>query len=195
MIEDCTAVILTGGGSERMGQDKASLELGGGTLLQSVSVRIRELFSEVLVSVRQLRKGTDLPQVCDVMVDAGPLAGLTASFERAKTSWVYLVACDMPFLETEVIELLASKRKQCQAVVAIIDGQPQPLAGFYAKECAVVAGEILAGSGKHSMRALLSKLEVCYVGEEELRSVDSELRSFIDLDTPEDVAAVLNGVN
>jgi len=112
-----------------------------------------------------------------------------------KTSWVYLVACDMPFLETEVIQLMASKRKQCQAVVAIIDGQPQPLAAFFARECALIAREIFAGNGKHSMRALLSKLEVCYVDGEELRGVDPKLRSFFDLDTPEDVAAVLNGVN
>ncbi len=195
MIEDCTAVILAGGDSCRMGQDKAKLKLGSRTLLQMVSAKMREWFPVVVVSVRQPRGESDLPQVCDGMVDGGPLAGLAAALDWAGTSWVYLVACDMPFIESEVIEFLARQRAGHQAVVAIVDGQPQPLAAFYARDCLSEARNILGGEGRHSLRALLERLEVRYVDESLMRTADPKLRSFFDLDTPEDVAAVLNGVS
>ena len=83
MIEDCTAIILAGGDSQRMGSDKASLLLGGQTLLQRVAAMMQQVFPYILVSVRQTRPDIDLPQVCDEQPDEqlsgdGPLAGLVA---------------------------------------------------------------------------------------------------------------------
>ena len=194
MIEDCTAVILAGGDSLRMGQDKANLVLGGQTLLQTVSENMGQLFPRVLVSVRQPRDETDLPQVSDGMKDGGPLAGLAAALAQADTSWVFAVACDMPFVASRVVEYLWQQRGECQAVVPVVGGQPQPLAAFYARACSGAISEILASQGKHSLRALLERLDVCYVDEAQLLDIDPQLRSFFDLDTPQDVAAVLNGV-
>jgi len=195
MIEDCTAIILAGGDSRRMGQDKANLTLGGQTLLQTVSATMRLLFPRVLVSVRQPRADTDLPQVCDGLVDGGPLAGLAAALDQAVTPWVFVVACDMPFVLPAVVEHLARQRGAFQAVVPVVQGQPQPLAAFYARSCSAALRQILAGGGKHSLRALLERLDVCYVDEAQLLGVDPQLRSFFDLDTPQDVAAALNGVS
>ena len=196
MIADCTAVILAGGESRRMGQDKANLPLGGRTLLQSAIATMQPLFAEVIISVRQPRPGIALPQVCDNPLHAGPLAGLVAGLERAATPWIFAVACDMPFITPALIECLARQRAGHQAVVPVVQGYPQPLAAFYATSCLAAARDCLSGSGKHSLRALLEHLQVRYVNETEMPDADPDpsatlktkgLASFFDLDTPEDV--------
>ena len=191
MIENCTAVIMAGGDSRRMGQDKANLQLGGRTLLQSVFATLQPLFPEVIVSVRQPRPEIDLPQVCDDAAYSGPLAGLAAALAQASSPWIFVVACDMPFITPAVIEYLALQRVDCQAVVPMVGGYPQPMAAFYATGCLKVVQDILDSNGKHSMLAPLEMLKVCYVSEAQMLSVDPQLRSFFDLDTPQDVARAM----
>ncbi len=192
MISNCTALILAGGESRRMGQDKASLLLGERTLLQSVVATLQPLFAEVIVSVRQPRHEIDLPQVCDDPSNTGPLAGLVAGLEGINTPWLFALACDMPFITPAVIEYLAQQRADCQAVVPMVSDYPQPLAAFYAASCLPLARDCLNGSGKHSLRELLERLQVRYVNEAELLRADPELLSFFDLDTPQDVENILN---
>ena len=193
MIEDCTAIILAGGDSRRMGSDKANLLLGEQTLLQRVIAAMQKVFPHVIVSVRQPRPGISLPQVLDEQTAAGmqgggPLAGLAAGLERITTPWAFVVACDMPFVEPAMVELLAGYRTDCQAVVPVVQGHPQPLAAYYAGSCLAVLRAHLAGGGKNSLRAVLERLRVHYVDESELQQADPALRSFLDLDTPQDAA-------
>jgi molybdopterin-guanine dinucleotide biosynthesis protein A len=188
MIEDCTALILAGGDSRRMGQDKATLKLEGKTLLAHVTDTMQQLFPKVIVSVRQLRTNVDVPQVRDEVESSGPLAGLIAGLAQADTPWVFAVACDMPFVTAKVVERLAELRSGHQAAVPIVDGHPQPLAAFYASSALAVMRESLA-SGDKSLRGMLNRLEVRYVIGTELRECDPQLRSFVDLDTPQDFQA------
>ena len=192
MIADCTAIIMAGGDSRRMGTDKASLLLDGQTLLQSVIATMQQLFPKVIVSVRAPRPGIDLPQVCDEQPDGGPLAGLAASLGQIATPWAFMVACDMPFVVPEVVELLARYRLQHQAVVPVVHGHPQPLAAFYAASCLAPLRVSLTAQQK-SLRGVLQQLDVRYVDEAEMLEADPQLRSFFDLDTPQDVAAAMNG--
>jgi molybdenum cofactor guanylyltransferase len=190
MIEDCTAIILAGGDSQRMGRDKANLLLGEQTLLQRVIATMQQVFPFVIVSVRQPRPEINLPQVCDEQLNAGPLAGLVASLSRITTPWAFVVACDMPFVEPAVVELLAKFRCQYQGVVPVVHGHPQPLAAFYASSCLAVMRESLLTQDK-SLRGVLKQLDVCYVDQTGMLDADPQLRSFFDLDTPQDVAHAL----
>lgn len=192
MIADCTALILAGGESRRMGQDKANLLLGEHTLLQRVTHIVQPLFDDIIVSVRAPRADCDLLQVSDNPLHSGPLAGLAAGLEQVKTSWVFAVACDMPFITAPLIECLAEFREGVDAVVPIVQGYPQPMAAFYATHSLSALQTILGGSGKQSLRALLDKLKVHYVDEAKMRAVDPELQSFFDLDTPEDISIAVN---
>lgn len=189
MIADCTAIILAGGDSQRMGSDKANLLLDGRSLLQRVTATMQQVFPKVMLSVREPRTGIELPQICDDPSCAGPLAGLVAGLARVDTPWAFAVACDMPYVVPEVVELLGRCRGQYQAVVPIVQGYPQPLAAFYARSCLDVMRAHLESGGKNSLRAVLEKLDVCYVDEEaEILVADPGLHSFFDLDTPQDVA-------
>ncbi|MDD2721829.1 MAG: molybdenum cofactor guanylyltransferase [Gallionella sp.] len=185
MIEDCTAIILAGGNSSRMGQDKAMLPFNGTPLLQSVIAVVQPLFGKTMVSVNAPRAEIALPQICDRQTGMGPLAGLVSALEQVTTPWTFVVACDMPFVAPAVIVQLAALRGDHQAVVPRIAGYPQPLLAFYATGCLPLLQARLAG-GDRSLMGALKLLNVRYAEEGELTA--SSPRSFIDLDTPQDVA-------
>jgi molybdopterin-guanine dinucleotide biosynthesis protein A len=174
-----------------MGREKLSLQLGGQSLLQRTLDLTRTLFPSILVSVQHLRDDIDAPQVCDEIPGAGPLAGLCAGLQHATTPWVFAVAADMPYLLPEVIERLAANRAKHQAVVPIIDGQPHPLTAFYATSALPALRSVLTRPGKPGLLAALPELDTCRIDETHLVDIDMELRSFIDLDTPEDAAEAL----
>jgi molybdopterin-guanine dinucleotide biosynthesis protein A len=188
MIDDCTALILAGGDSRRMGQDKAALVLDGESLLDRVSTTIQQIFFKTIISVRQLRSEVKVQQVCDELPGNGPLAGLIAGLAQAETPWVFAVACDMPFVTADVVIHLAALRNGFQAVVPMVGGYPQPLAAFYAVSTLETMRESMA-AGDRSLLGVLMKLQVRYVSEAELREFDPQLRSFFDLDTPQDFQA------
>jgi molybdopterin-guanine dinucleotide biosynthesis protein A len=238
MISDCTALILAGGHSRRMGCDKTALQFDGQSLLQRMIGLMQTLFPAVLVSVGQFRADIDVPQVCDETPDAGPLAGLCAGLVQVKTAWGFAVAADMPGLLPEVVEHLATFRNAStdnalslweragvragsgchdveavpplsltpgpsprgrgeksvyQAVLPVINGFPQPLTAFYAASVLPTLKAALT-RGERSVHASLTSLNICRVDESSLRRTDAQLTSFIDLDTPEDVAAWKNNV-
>jgi len=190
MIADCTAIVMAGGQSRRMGGDKATTLLGEQTLLQRVVDSVAPLFAELRISVRAPRADLPWPQIYDRHQDAGPLAGLCAALEAVTTPWIFALATDMPFVKPALIELLAQRRGRFDAVVPVADGHPQPLAAFYSVSCLATIRVLLdADDGQRSLRAALDRLNVCYVGESELLAVDPGRRSFVDLDTPQDLAA------
>ena len=192
MISDCTAIIMAGGDSRRMGRDKAGLRLGDQTLIEHVASALKPVFRKVRVSVRRHRPEIALPQICDLVPDAGPLAGLCASLAQVAsarteaTAWVFVIATDMPFLQSRLIERLAQERDGFDAVVPVVGGHPQALAAFYSTSALATLQGVLAGEGKHSLRAALERLNVCYVDQSRLLESDPGLRSFIDLDTPKE---------
>jgi molybdopterin-guanine dinucleotide biosynthesis protein A len=187
MIEDCTAIILAGGESSRMGRDKAELPFNGQPLLRTVIDAVQPMFSHTLVSVREPRAGISLQQVCDKQTGAGPLAGLASALDRIATPWAFVVACDMPFVSPSVIERLTALRGTHQAVVPLAAGHAQPLLAFYAHSCLPLLRKHLTG-GDRSLTGALKMLDVRYVEPDELLPSDPQLRSFVDLDTPQDAA-------
>ena len=195
MIDDGLAVIMAGGDSRRMGSDKASLVLGEQTLLQRVVEVMQTVFPRVVVSVRAPRADVALPQVCDTYRDIGPLAGLCAGLEHAAQNgvpWIFAVATDMPFVRPALIEQLATCRSGVDAVVPLIDGHPQPLAAFYSIDALPAVRALATGEGKRSLRAALERLQVAYVHAADLITADPGLDSFVDLDTPEDLAKAID---
>ena len=191
MIVDCTALILAGGDSRHMGQDKALMMLEGKSLLEHVTVTMQSLFPKVIVSVRHLREDVETLQVCDQHDASGPLAGLIAGLSQVDTPWAFAVACDMPFVNKAVIMHLASMRAGYQAVVPVVQEHVQPLAAFYATNTLNEMRNSFA-TGDMSLRGVLEKIKVKYISEVELRANDPQLRSFFDLDTPQDFEQAVN---
>ena len=188
-IDNCTAVILTGGESKRMGSDKASVVLSGKSLLGHVLEQLEPLFSDMLISVREKRPDIVYPQVVDGSESRGPMVGIKAALEVVKTDWVFVIACDMPLISTGLIQHLAGLRSEFDAVVPFAFDRPQPLFGFYNKTCLPLV-EARMKQGQRSMIRLLDDLDTCLLSEQQVKAIDSELKSLLSLDTMEDVKEV-----
>jgi len=187
MIENCTAVILAGGESRRMGRDKTQIKFQGQTLLDRAIANLSPLFGGIVLSVRQPFLAIDLPQVIDAGEGRGPMMGLVAALEYARTDWVFAIGVDMPFVVPEVLREMAELRIGHDAVLAEIDGRLQPMPAFYAKEACLPAMQARIEQGRRSLMRLIPSLHTAILTAETLRPFDPDLRSFTDFDRPEDV--------
>ncbi|MBA4493801.1 molybdenum cofactor guanylyltransferase [Paenactinomyces guangxiensis] len=146
-----TGVILAGGKNRRMnGKIKALLTFGGETLLQRQIREMKPVCDELFLVTNQPEHftpliGGEVQLIGDDIPAKGPLSGMHAAFSRAGHRDVWVVGCDMPFISGAVAQALADckHRRNCDAVVPVIDGRLHPLHGVYSRECADVIVELL----------------------------------------------------
>lgn len=183
-----SVVVLAGGQGERLGGDKATVMLAGQRLLDRAIDRMACLSDDLIVVVRA---GQDLEHsaarvVTDVLPDAGVLAGLAAGLQAARCPWAAVVACDMPFLDVRVFDLLIARTKECDAVVPRLDVGLEPLHALYSRRCLPAILACLK-AGRRRVISFYTGLRVCYFPERELLRVDPDKRSFFNINTPEDL--------
>ncbi len=143
---DIEAYILIGGRSSRLGRDKAFVAVGGVTLAQRSLNTVREsgiASKTTLVAGNKTQFATealalDAPFIFDLVEGRGPLGGLHSALSYAQTEWILLLACDYPFVTTDLLRFLAEGiSDEFGAVVPQQpDGRLQPLCGFYKVEAA-----------------------------------------------------------
>lgn len=192
-IPPASGIVLAGGRSSRLGQDKALLPLPGGrSLIAHVVARLAPLVSEVVVVATDGERLGPLPArlVPDVFPDGGALGGIYAGLAAAREEHSLVVACDMPLLNLPLLRhLLALPRDFDVLLPRLADGQVEPLHAVYSKACLEPIRRQLA-AGRHRIISFLGDVRVRYVEEAELRRLDPELRSFFNVNTPADLAAL-----
>jgi molybdopterin-guanine dinucleotide biosynthesis protein A len=160
-------VILAGGKSERMGADKALLELGGRSLIERSADAMARVFGDrlLIAADREDRfRGKVVPRVvADRVAGAGPMAGLLTALEEVAGAPVFAVACDMPNLDSALIERQIQAWRKCrpEAMVPVVGGRPQPLHAIYAPSCAVLARQLL-NAGKRRMLDLVAVAQTVF---------------------------------
>ena len=192
METEVTGIILAGGKSRRMGEDKRYLVVGEQTILERGLGVIRSIFQEVLVVIAQdsppLR--VDAKVVRDLLPDCGSLGGLYTGLMQATTPWIFVVACDMPFLDQAVIGQFTSRRATADIVMAKLDARLHPMHALYGKRC-LPALEQMIQARQLKIQEIVSQpsLRVQYVTEAELLTIDPSWRSFQNVNTPSDLEA------
>ena len=161
---DGAIAILAGGGSQRMGRDKALLEIDGQTLLHRTAALALGTGLPVLVVGRAVPPGWALPQVTfipDEKPGQGPLGGLVAALARAAP--VFALACDMPLLEARTLAWLTAEVRGLRTADALGAGLAvrhagglEPLFACYAEACLPIARAHLA-AGRRAMHALIEE--------------------------------------
>ncbi len=192
METEVTGILLAGGKSRRMGEDKRHLVVGEQTLLERGLAVLRSTFQNVLVVIAQDSSplGVDARVVRDLVPDCGSLGGLYSGLMQATTPWVFVVACDMPFLDQAVIAQFTSRRTTADIVMAKLDARLQPMHALYGKQCLPVLEQMVrARQLKIQEMVSQSSLRVCYVTEADLLSIDPSGRSFYNVNTLADLEA------
>ena len=189
LSSDFTVAILSGGASRRMGVNKSLAELAGKPLILHTLERVRQVNAPLLLITNSpaeyLRFG--VPMVGDVHPGKGSLGGIYSALVHSATPYVLCVACDMPFINPSLIHYLLSLRTGFDAVVPVIDDQPQGLHAVYHRRCIEPIRQMIDQNDLR-ITGLFDRIRVRLVGEAAIRALDPDLRSFTNLNTPEELA-------
>ena len=198
-MDQFEAFILIGGRSSRLGMDKAMVEFGGMTLLQRAIETVQRTSPSVGItavagSSTQFAVSaitSDVPFIFDLHEGRGPLGGIHAALSYAKTSWIFVLACDYPFVSNELINLMAEKvSDEFGAIVAEQqDGRMQPLCGFYKVSAArpVVEEIIERPRVPPPMHEIVDQLTPRVIKFEEYSFLDGSCDLFLNINTIEDL--------
>jgi molybdopterin-guanine dinucleotide biosynthesis protein A len=183
-----TGLILAGGRSVRMGQDKATLTFEGEPLLARVARLLGDVCDEILVASGDGTRleAFGLKEVPDAVPDAGPLGGLVAGIEHASNPLVAAVAVDMPFVSAPLVRAMASLWEAEDAIVPVSGRGPEPLHAVYARQAAVPLRLCLA-DGTLALRRALDALRVRLVDEVAWRELDPSGGFARNLNVPADL--------
>jgi molybdopterin-guanine dinucleotide biosynthesis protein A len=183
-----TGLVLSGGSSRRMGEDKAMLFFEGQRLVSHVVSALESVCQQILVISQPQQDLSFLGKtvVHDMIPGYGALMGLYTGLKNAPTDRVLAVACDMPFLQPKLLEHLIHVDLKADVVVPKIDGHFEPLLAIYSKNCLGPIEDMIDRSQK-CVYDFYPKVRVREISQKELRIFDPELKSLINFNTPQEL--------
>jgi molybdenum cofactor guanylyltransferase len=153
--DEITGVVLAGGKSTRMGQDKALLMLNGKHFIRHVAEVLQAVFPEVIVSSNTaVYDFLALPVARDVYPECGPLGGIHAALGSVKTPYIFTAPCDTPLLIPAIVERLLAEAMPDLITIASTADRFQPLVGVYPKGCRSAMSDFLV-SGERKVKDFL----------------------------------------
>lgn len=197
VTSDVAGIILAGGRSSRMGSNKALLALPGEaslTFVERLTSVLSELCAEILLVARDEISASEYAffpadarrrVVCDQISDQGPLMGLYSGLQAISCSHALVLAVDLPFARPALLAWLRAFPLDERVLVPRVQGIPQVLLARYPRAI-LPAVEACLRAGRRDPRALLDRVPVRFLAEEQVRAVDPDLRSFVNINTPED---------
>ena len=192
-----TGVILAGGKSRRMGDNKALMRLGDNSLIGHVIHRMCLVTDELLLITNSPAEYAhlDVPMHGDILPGAGALGGIYTGLRHASHNIVLCVACDSPFVEPKLLTYLVSVLGEYDAVMPYTHREIhashntqitlQTLCAAYSKRCLPIIESMLRDS-ELRVHALQERAHIKRVSPEVWQAFDSEGMSFFNINTPED---------
>jgi molybdenum cofactor guanylyltransferase len=192
-----SGIILAGGSSRRMGQDKALLPYPvppgdpPRTFLEQLIHVLGYCCCEVLIAARDQEQAAryahaDAHIVLDSIPGGGPLVGLASGLRASITPSAVLVAVDMPFVTPAMLAYMLLHYQEDTLLVPLVNGHPQVTLAIYPRSILPLVEERI-GQGRRDLRSLLDVAPVQYIDGEKLRVVDPALRSFVGVNTQEEL--------
>jgi len=186
-----TSIILVGGKNLRLGRTKALEVIGGRSLVEYVIERLRPLSDQILIvtspQLLDLPVAGEMEILVDLYPGKGPLGGIYTGLLSAQSSKSITVACDMPFLNAELLTYMVELSSDFDAVVPRLgEGMAEPLHAVYSKNCLGKMKERLE-SGQLSVYSFLDMINVRYIEREESLRFDPQLLSFFNINYQSDI--------
>jgi molybdopterin-guanine dinucleotide biosynthesis protein A len=185
-----TLAIQAGGKSSRMGEDKALLPFLGKPLIERVLDRVQHLGDETIITTNHPAgyRYLGLPLVPDIILDRGALGGLYTALKAAKSPFVAVVACDMPFANAEILEHAYRLLKEHPHIDAVIPGTEhglEPLHAVYRRSTCLPAVKAAIKRDKWRLISWHGNIKVHNIPPEEIRQLDPHGITFQNINTPE----------
>lgn len=174
-----------------MGRDKAWIDVDGTPLIRRVIDVLGAVADEVIVVANEPRYATlGVRVIADRFPDGGALGGIATGIGAAAHDTVLVAACDMPFLDPAVWRLLLDRRDEADVVIPFVGDEYQTLHALYSRSCLPAMERALA-AGRLRVVSFFDEVRVRTVDADAIRALDPALRSFTNVNTPEELAAAL----
>ena len=188
LVKGITGIILAGGKSSRYGKNKALVKMNGTPLIERVLAVMGSVFENLLLITNSPEEYAHLklPMKQDLIRGLGPIGGIYTGLESISQEAGFFVACDMPFLNESLMRHILAVRGQFDAVVPRVDWKIEALQALYSKNC-LPAIRFLIESGEYQVIKFFDMVRTRYVDEAEIRVFDPQLRSFANVNRPEEL--------
>jgi len=199
-----SAVILAGGRGKRMGcREKALMTINGKPLVTYVIKSLEKVVDEIIISVRDKAQGELLNSILpgykyayDEFENKGPLSGILSGLTLCTNEFCFIAACDMPFINESVVKMLFSMSEvHDAAILRWDDGFLEPLHAVYRCKSMICESRRSIGFGENIILAPIFRIDVNYMSIETIRKIDPNLRTLININTPEDMEKIKNNIN
>lgn len=170
------------------GRPKGLIELGGLPIIARVVDAIAPAVDDLLVvtNTPELYAFLGLPMVPDVFPDHGPLGGIYSGLKAAPGDAAFTVACDMPFVHTEIVRLVVQLAREADVVVPRVGDQLETLHAVYGKTClAHIEQRLLAGRLK--VAGFFDRVRVLEIPEAAFASYRAPEVAFMNVNTPDEL--------
>ncbi|MHB1126493.1 MAG: molybdenum cofactor guanylyltransferase [Bacillota bacterium] len=186
---EATGIILSGGKNTRMGVNKAFLDLGQGKIIEGTVKKLKGLFPEVIIVTNdhQHYRYLDTKIISDIIPGMGPLSGIHAGLEASKTHINFIIACDLPFMETELVRYMVGQAPGYDVVVPQMGDYLQPLHAVYCKTCLPPISRCLQ-QGISKVIAFYHQIRIKYIGETQLEKFCHPNLNFYNVNTPDELS-------
>ena len=203
MYDDVTGVILSGGKSSRMGENKSLMKINGSTMIERVVNLMKSHFDKVILITNTPDEYSflNIPLYEDIYAYRGPLAGIHSGLHHSENEKNFIISCDIPLMTSEIIKYLIEFKTDKPITICKADGFIQQLAGVYLKSVLPVAEELLKENIESETRSELQTKRKCKVlsliDEVGAEVIDAERLSFykegtfFNMNRPEDYQKIL----
>ena len=189
MTNPCTGVILAGGRNTRFnGKDKAFIHVGRRQVLDRILDIFSDLFDDIILVTNAPVKylAWDVMLVTDLYPFRSSLTGIHAGLFFTANPYVFIAACDMPFLKKDVVKtIIGSIEPGMDVIIPETSAGLEPLCAVYSKNCLKSAEHNLRQQ-QLQIQQFFKKVRVKKIHESELRQKDPHLISFFNINTPAD---------
>ena len=170
-----------------MKYEKAFLKIGKKTIIEEVFSRLKGIFKEIIIVAHDLKQfdSSKTLVVPDIIPAKGPLGGIYTGLVKSNTFYNFVVACDTPFLNQDLVKFMLEGISDYDVVIPEHNEQLEPLCAVYSKNCIKPIAKELHGNNL-KITNFLQYVKVRRITEKETAKFDSEGRSFVNINTPED---------
>jgi molybdopterin-guanine dinucleotide biosynthesis protein A len=188
-----TGIILAGGRSKRMGENKAFIDAVGIPLFERVYRVFKEIFSEIIIVANDARpfKRYEAHLQKDVILNKGALGGLYTGLLHSSSYHTFCSACDMPLLNPLLIKYMTKEKDEYDVIVPKTHDGLHPLHAIYSKKCLIPMRQLLNRDDLKIVN-FFQQVRVRYIEEMEIREFDPHMMSIINVNTEEEMEAVRN---
>lgn len=187
---------MAGGQNRRMQQNKAFLKLDGKNFIEKVIEKIMPPCLDLVISSNTAEEYEFLgfKVVPDLIPQRGPLSGVHAGLQASDFAYNFVVPCDMPFLNRELVEFLIEESQGFDVTVPRFGSYPQPLHGVYHKNCIPLIETYLNGGGT-KVTGFYPQVKVKFIEEEQLAAFGEITKIFYNVNTPEEFQSAKNNLS